>query len=37
MPAAFLPTVAEEKAKKKRKKGSQDPTFVGPRGHEEPK
>ena len=37
MPAAFLPTVAEEKAKKKKNKGSQDPTFVGPRGHEEPK
>lgn len=38
----FMPTVAEQKAakskgKKKKKDGSQEPTFVGPRGHEEPK
>lgn len=35
----FLPTVAEQKnAKhKKGKKGSQDPQFVGPSGHQEPK
>ena len=40
MTAAFLPTVAEEKAKKdakKNKKAAQDPAFVGPRGHQEPK
>ncbi len=37
MMTTFLPTVAAEKAKKKKAKGSQDPTFVGPRGHEEPK
>ena len=41
MPATFLPTVAQEKAakdkKKKKKDGSKEPTFVGPRGHEEPK
>ena len=35
----FLPTVEQEKAtkdKKKKKKGSKDPEFVGPRGHQEP-
>jgi len=41
MTAAFLPTVAEEKAKKagkkKKKNDAQDPAFVGPRGHQEPK
>lgn len=40
MSAAFLPTVAEEKAKKdakKNKNATQDPAFVGPRGHQEPK
>jgi pilus assembly protein CpaC len=38
MQAAFLPTVAEEKEKKAgKKKSSQDPAFVGPRGHQEPK
>jgi pilus assembly protein CpaC len=40
MSAAFLPTIAEEnekKAAKKNKKSSQDPAFVGPRGHQEPK
>ncbi len=32
----FLPTVEQEKAKKnKKKKGAQDPQFVGPRGHQE--
>ena len=40
MSAAFLPTIAEEKAKKeakKNKKAAADPAFVGPRGHQEPK
>jgi pilus assembly protein CpaC len=32
---SFLPTVAEEKAKKDKKK--RQPEFVGPRGHQEPK
>jgi pilus assembly protein CpaC len=34
----FLPTVEQEKANKnkKKKKGTQDPEFVGPRGHQEP-
>jgi len=40
MSATFLPTVAEEKAKKdakkNKKKNAQDPAFVGPRGHQEP-
>ncbi len=40
MSETFMPTVAEEKAakgkKKDKKKGSQEPTFVGPRGHQEP-
>ncbi len=39
MAEAFLPSTADEKAsasKKKKKKGAKDPTFVGPRGHEEP-
>ncbi|MDQ6758797.1 MAG: type II and III secretion system protein family protein [Acidobacteriota bacterium] len=32
----FLPTVEQEKATKgKKKKGAQDPQFVGPRGHQE--
>lgn len=35
---AYLPTLDEEKAavEKKKKKGSQTPEFVGPRGHQEP-
>jgi pilus assembly protein CpaC len=39
MMETFLPSVAEQKsaADKKHKKGSKDPQFVGPRGHEEPK
>jgi pilus assembly protein CpaC len=39
MSEAFLPTVPEEKVQssKKKKNGAKDPTFVGPRGHEEPK
>ena len=32
----FLPTVADEKAKKN-KKTDRKPEFVGPRGHQEPK
>ncbi len=39
-PEAFLPTVPEEKNaahKKKPKKDSPKPEFVGPRGHQEPK
>jgi pilus assembly protein CpaC len=39
MPEAFLPTVSEEKAKRKGNKGDPPaaPEFVGPRGHQEPK
>jgi pilus assembly protein CpaC len=43
MQEAWLPTVADEKAKKdaKHKKGAEEseakPEFVGPRGHQEPK
>jgi pilus assembly protein CpaC len=33
----YLPTTAEEKEKKDKKKGSRQPEFVGPRGHQEPK
>ena len=33
----FLPTVAQEKAKKKGAKDQKQPEFVGPRGHQEPK
>lgn len=37
MPEAFLPSVADQKGKKKRKDPGQQPEFVGPRGHQEPK
>jgi pilus assembly protein CpaC len=33
----FLPTVEQEKAKKKGAKDQKQPEFVGPRGHQEPK
>ncbi len=32
----YLPTIEEEKAAKDKKKGSKDPEFVGPRGHQDP-
>jgi pilus assembly protein CpaC len=35
-PEAFLPTVQEEKDKKKQSKGAKKPDFVGKRGHQEP-
>ena len=35
---SFLPTVSEEKAKDQKKNNKeQQPEFVGPRGHQEPK
>jgi pilus assembly protein CpaC len=41
MMETFLPTLAEDRAKKEakknKKKGSKEPEFVGPRGHQEPK
>ena len=39
-PETFLPSIAEQKTidatKKRHKKGSKEPEFVGPRGHQEP-